>query len=170
MSYEKESDDLDDLDGQNAEPLPESLANEPPQERVKSFANAAALLSFLQTLPVQKLIEDARLSSCLRRSRIDGGIRLDDLASALNQRTELIEQFESKDSLPWTLPATAMTDLAIAFRLHLTVIETLIEKSFFFARLEGRVANKEEAALLISAWLANVRSDLEERNAIELLN
>ena len=138
-------------------------------ESFRTFANAAEVLRFFKDAPIQRIVDDARLSSCLRRSRTEAKVRLDDLAAALNQPAELLTQFESRDSLPWTLPPEVLSDLAYTFRLHLSAIETLTHKSFFLTKISGLVPDEARATEAISSWLAQVRLSLELRGAKELL-
>lgn len=141
-----------------------------PSESFRTFANPTELLLIFKEAPIQRVVDDARLSSCLRRCRTEAQVHLDDLAMALNQPAELLTQFESRDSLPWTLPPQVLSDLAYIFRLHLSAIQMLTNKSFFLTKISGLVPDEAKAANSISNWLDQVRLSLELRGAKELLS
>jgi hypothetical protein len=161
-------DELKDLDADTLSALRHPI--ETPPESFRTFANPTELLLIFREAPIQRAVDDARLSSCLRRCRTEAKVHLDDLATALNQPSELLRQFESRDSLPWTLPPQVLTDLAYTFRLHLSAIEALTHQSFFLTKISGLVPDEAKAADSISSWLAQVRLSLELRGAEELLS
>lgn len=161
-------DELNDSDADTLSALRHPIKT--PPESFRTFANPTELLVILKEAPIQRVVEDARLSSCLRRCRTEAKVHLDDLATALNHPSELLTQFESRDSLPWTLSPQVLSDLAYTFRLHLNAIEALTHQSFFLTKISGLVSDEAKAADSISSWLAQVRLSLELRGAKELLS
>lgn len=161
-------DELKDLEADMLLALRHPL--ETPPESFRTFANPTELLLSFRETPIQRVVDDARLSSCLRRCRIEAKVHLEDLATALNQPADILREFESRDSLPWTLPPQVLTDLAYTFRLHLSAIEALTQQSFFLTKISGLVPDETKAADSISSWLSQVRMSLELRGANELLS
>ena len=164
MSYQNELDDLNnDI---LAELYLRHLSNNGLSPR---FTSPLELLLFLKNSPVRRDAENLTLSAYLRRLRTDAGIGLDDFASALNLPPEVLAQIESNDSVPWSLSPSLMAEVACLFRLHIQAIAALTENSYNIAYFSGRISDRDSATELMSTWLSEVRSDLQQRGANDLV-
>lgn len=164
MSYQ---DELDELDEEIRQELGQQETTSPGQ--LREFSSPAELLSFLRSTSVRKTIKTLTFSACVRRLRTRVGASKEDLAAALEIPTDALEQLESNESVPWIQPSSVIANVAYAFRLHINAIENLTRNSFTIASVSGRIPDSDLTAQLISAWLAEVRQELETRGDDDLV-
>jgi len=119
---------------------------------------------------VRKDAEDLPLSSYLRRVRIDADVSLEDIAAALGLPSNLLGQLEANYSVPWTVPPSLVADVACLFRLHVKAVEALTQNSYQIAYFSGHMSDRELSTQLMSSWLAEVRLELERREAKDLVD
>lgn len=101
--------------------------------------------------------------------RTEHDLALRDIAAILVVPIDTLEKLESNTDMPWTLPASLMANIACLFRLHIQAIEALTRNSYDLARFSGKLENKELANVQMSTWLSEVRSELQRREAEDLL-
>lgn len=71
--------------------------------------------------------------------------------------------------MPWDQSPSLMADLACLFRLHIQAIEALTRNSYDLARFSGELQGNDLASAQMSTWLLEVRSELQRRQANDLL-
>jgi transcriptional regulator with XRE-family HTH domain len=140
------------------------------KKRALALADSQKLRSFLDNEKVRLDAEDLPLSSFLRRVRTNSGVSLQDFASLLDLPVELLEQLETNFSLPWAVAPSSMADIVCLFRLHMTTLQTLTQNSCDVAYFSGHMTDRESAGQSMASWLAQVRSELERRQANDLLD
>jgi hypothetical protein len=165
VSYQQESDDLD------AEILAELYLRHIARENKEpGFVDATRLLRFLRSAPLPpRNIQDLPLSSYLRLLRNDHGVLLGDMAAALKLPTDQLEKLESNTSVPWDVPASTVACVVCFYRLTTRSLESLSRNSCNMAVLSGRVSDRKKASQSLSEWLSQVRSELRERGAKDLI-
>lgn len=141
-----------------------SLSKRPPLK----FKTPSDLLVFLSRLPINQNVELTSLSPFLRRFRRNANLDVQDVSIAVKVPAHTIIQFESGDSLPWTLPPSAMVALACAYRIHIEAIDSLTKNSYQLARLSKTIADHAAAHASMSQWLEAVRSEMNARSELAL--
>lgn len=132
------------------------------------FNTSSDLLIFLSRLPISRNVELTSLSPFLRRFRRNANLDLQDVSIAVNVPANTIIQFESGESLPWTLAPSAMVALACAYRIHIEAIDFLTRNSYQIARLSKAIADPAETQELLSQWLEAVRAEMNMRGELTL--
>lgn len=165
MSYHDELDDF------HAEVLAELYRRHiKGKESALALADSQEIRSFLRNTTIRFDAEDLPLSSFLRRVRTNSRVSLQDFACLLSLSVELLQQLEANYSVPWIVAPPSMADVACLFRLHMTTLQTLTQNSFDVAYFSGHMTDRESAGQSMVAWLAQVRSELERRQANDLLD
>jgi transcriptional regulator with XRE-family HTH domain len=131
--------------------------------------NPTELLTRLKRSPIKREDDDFPVSSYLRMLRTEHDFGLRDIAAILSVPVEHLEKLESNTDMPWDQSAGLMADVACLCRLHIQAIEALTQNSYDLARLSGALPDKELASAQMSTWLSEVRSELQHRNADDLL-
>ena len=124
------------------------------------FKSSDDLLAFLKRLPLNRNVELTSLAPFLRRLRTNAYLDLQDLSIAVKLPADLIVQFESPEVFPWMLPASAMVELACAYRIHIEAIEFLTKNSYQLARLSKTMADPDATFASMAEWLKAVRSEM----------
>ncbi|MDQ1636983.1 MAG: hypothetical protein QOF62_322 [Pyrinomonadaceae bacterium] len=137
--------------------------------RPRSFESPTDLVSFLRNMPVTKVAEVTTISSFLRRFRSDLGLNQDDVATALELAPDILKNIESNDCLPWTIPPRAMTLILSTYRVHMDAVLFLTQNSYEIARVSKQISDLTAEAQRLSAWLANINSELHACGEMALL-
>jgi len=138
-------------------------------ERFPAFSNYKQLQSFLRKSAVRQTVRNLPFPSFLRQFRRSVDVPFDDFAQALNITPAVLEELESRDTLPWNIDASVIADIAQGLRLHIAAVDELAKNSLIIATLSHRVSDRDIAERTISHWLQAVRTEFERRGAHELL-
>jgi transcriptional regulator with XRE-family HTH domain len=120
-----------------------------------------------------------------KKARLSHGF----IASALGETISFVERLETGETLPWTIPADLGSDLASLFRLHYSTLRKLVGNSRkTLEKKSGTPSETDYSEILAGAgspnnldpdlsmkgeiehWLEEVRRNLEEKQARELLD
>lgn len=133
------------------------------------FDSPTALLSFLRNRPVARHVEVTTLPSFLRRFRSSLGLTIQNAADALGIELRELNELESINCLPWTIPAISIARILSGYRIHIEAAKFLAQNSYEIARVSGRLSNSNDVMQKISTWVAALRAELEKQNEIDLL-
>jgi transcriptional regulator with XRE-family HTH domain len=131
-----------------------------PKQVPPIFDDPNDLVSFLRNHPIVSHVEVTTLSSFLRRFRRGLGIKIEDVANALELEPQDLENLESIDCLPWKISARSIAKILSAYRIHVSALKFLTENSYQIARVSGRISDPNDAEEVISTWLSDVASTL----------
>jgi hypothetical protein len=132
------------------------------------FKSSDDLLAFLKRLPINRNVELTSLAPFLRRLRTNAYLDLKDVSIAVKLPADLIVQFESPEVFPWTLPASAMVELACAYRIHIEAIEFLTKNSYQLAKLSKTMADPDATFASMAEWLKAVQSEMNAHGDLTL--
>jgi transcriptional regulator with XRE-family HTH domain len=134
-----------------------------------SSSSPKELQALLKNSPVRKVVRNLPLSSYLRQIRTSLGANTRDFAVALNLPIPTIEELESKKTLPWTVSAPVVAQVAESLRLHIVAVERLATHSHTIAMVSRQLDDQELAKQLMQTWLEEVKVELQNRGANNLL-
>ena len=127
------------------------------------------MLTCLQASLILKEDKDFTLSSYLRTFRTGHQLAARDVAAVLGVPVNRLKKLESSLAMPWDQSPSLMADLACLFRLHIQAIEALTRNSYDLARFSGELQGNDLASAQMSTWLLELRSELQRRQANDLL-
>lgn len=139
------------------------------KSKPRRFASRTELLTCLKASPILKEDKDLTVSSYLRTVRTGHELAARDVAAVLAVPINRLKTLESSIAMPWDQSPSLMADLACLFRLHIQAIEALTRNSYDLARLSGELQGNDLASAQMSTWLLEVRSELQRRQANDLL-
>lgn len=157
------------------------------------------VLANLHTEPVKEVGEES-FGRWIQTIRQRARLALSDIGIAIGKETSFIERLESGSAWPWDLDPKDMVNILSLFRIHINATAHLVQKSFVLSRAHlpgdvigrahkgkmtkergestrraldmflARNAKPEKLDDSILEWLSNVRKQLEECQAKELLD
>jgi len=138
-------------------------------KRPPSFSNSKELQALLKHSPVRKIVRNLPLSSYIRQVRTSLGATTEVFAAALNQPVATVQQLESKQMLPWTIDPQVVAQVAESLRLHVTALQVLSKHSHTIAFVSRQLLDPDLARQQMLDWLEEVKAELDNRGAVDLL-
>jgi signal transduction histidine kinase len=134
-----------------------------------NYTSPKELQVLLQNWPIQKIVRNLPLSSYLRQTRTSLGATTEVFAVALDLPISTLIQLESRQTLPWTVEPRVIVQVAESLRLHFTALQLLAKHSHTIAFVSHQLPDPDLAKQQMLDWLAEVKVELQNRGAGDLL-
>ena len=164
MNYQDDQEQNNEIDAELKKLI------EATKEPFPAFSNYKQLQSFLRKSAVRRTVRNLPFPSFLRQFRRSVDVPFDDFAKALNITPTVLEQLESRDTLPWNIQASLIADIAEILRLHIAAVEELTKHSLTIAKLSRKVSDRNLVEQTMKQWVQAVRIEFERRGAQDLLD